>query len=46
MMNYLKEELKANDVKKIICLGDYEDVDEQYDLLGKQTVYVVADSAL
>ena len=45
-MSYLKEELNANDVKKIICLVDYEDVDEQFDFLGKQTVYVVADTAL
>ena len=37
LMDYLKEEFLLSDsgVKKIICLADYKDVDESFDLLGK-----------
>ena len=43
LTSFLKEELSDSNVKKIMCLTSYRDVDEQFDLLGKQTVYVVAD---
>ena len=43
LYNFLKSDLRDIDCRKIVCLSDGVDVDEKYDLLGKQTVYVVTD---
>lgn len=46
LTDYLKRELRDIDCKKVLCLGSYEDVDSEWDKLGKQTVYVIADQVL
>ena len=43
LYSYLKTELRDIDCRKIVCLADGRDVDEKFDSLGKQTVYVVSD---
>lgn len=46
LTDYLTKELRDIDCKKILCLGSYEDVDSEWDKLGKYTVYVIADKVL
>ena len=46
LTDYLKDELRSDDVNKILCLAQYSDIDEFYNDLGKQTVYVISDAVL
>ena len=42
----MKKELRSSDVKKIVCLGSPSDLKDHLDVIGKQTVYVLADKLM